>query len=286
MINVNDTGIKVKNDKSLLYFTIPIVILMLTCSSIGILNQTLYSKQALDWLLQTIGQDISNIFCVAPILLISAFFASNGNKNAKIIWIGTMITNIYSYVIYCFAVYFNCLFHVYCLILGLSIYSAINFFIKNVNEDFKSWFTEKVPTKIIGIFILILAFVFSIMWLSDSLPGALTNTVPESIIKDDLITNPVQALDFSFYIPLMFISSFMVIKKKAFGYLLAPMMLVFGGLTAINIISLMVVTMQKTGSNNVPQIIIFSILACVCICFLYLFLKNISDSSQNTKCLK
>lgn len=283
---MNDTDIKVKDDTSLLYFTIPIVILMVTCSSIGILNKDLYSKQALDWLLQTIGQDISNIFCVAPILLISAFFASKGNKNAKIIWIGTMITNVYSYVIYCFAVYFNCLFHVYCLILGLSIFSAINFFIKNVNEDFKSWYTEKAPTKIIGVFIFILAFVFSIMWLSDSLTGALTNRVPESIIKDNLITNPVQALDFSFYIPLMFISSFMVIKKKALGYLLAPMMLVFDGLTAINIISLMVVTMQKTGSNNLPQIIIFSILAWVCIWFLYLFLKNISDSSQNTKSLK
>lgn len=286
MINVNYTGIKVKDDTSLLYFTIPIVILMVMCSSIGILNQSLYSKQALDWLLQTIGQDISNIFCVAPILIISAFFASKGNRNAKIIWIGTMITNIYSYVIYCFAVYFNSLFHVYCLILGLSIFSAISFFINNINEDFKSWFTEKAPTKIIGIFIFIIAFVFSIMWLSDSLPKALTNTIPESIIKDDLITNPVQALDFSFYIPLMFISSFMVIKKKALGYLLAPMMLVFDGLTAINIISLMAVTMQKTGANNLPQIIIFSILALVCIWFLYLFLKNISDSSQNTKSLK
>jgi len=54
-------------------------------------------------------------------------------------------------------------------------------------------------------------------------------------------------------------------------------MLIFDGLTAINIASLMVFTMQKTGSNNVPQIIIFSILALVCICFLYLFLKNISE---------
>lgn len=283
---MNNTSIKVKDDTSLLYFTIPIVILMVVCSSIRILNQELYSKQTVDWLSQTIGQDISNIFCVAPILLISAFFASKGNRNAKIIWIGTMITNIYSYFMYCFAVYFNCLFHVYCLILGLSIFSVINFFIKNINEDFKNWFTEKVPTKIIGIFIFIVAFMFSIMWLSDSLPGALTNTVPESIIKDNLITNPVQALDFSFYIPLMFISSFMVIGKKNFGYLLAPMMLIFDGLTAINITSLMVVIMQKTGSNNVPQIIIFSILACGCICFLYLFLKNISESSQNSKSLK
>lgn len=283
---MDNTNFKVKDDTSMLYFTIPIVILMVACSSIGILNEELYSKQTLDWSLQTIGQDISNIFCVSPILLISAFLASKGNRNAKIIWIGTMITNIYSYVIYCFAVYFNCLFHVYCLILGLSIFSTINFFIKNINEDFKSWFTEKAPTKIIGIFIFILAFVFSIMWLSDSLPKALTNTVPEIIIKDALITNPIQALDFSFYLPLMFISSFMVIKKKALGYLLAPMIVVFDGLTAINITSLMIVTMQKTGSNNVPQIIIFSILSCVCICFLYLFLKNISVSSQNTKILK
>ncbi len=279
---MNNISVKSKEDKTLLYLTILIVILVATCSSIGIWYKQLYSKETVGLLSQCIGQDISNLFFVSPILLASAFYASKGNKIAKIIWIGTMITNVYTYVIYCFAVHFNFLFHVYCLILGLSIFSALIFFIKYINEDFKNWFAEKVPTKTIGIFLFMIASMFTILWLSDSLPAVLTNTVPENIIKDNLFTNPVQVLDFSFYLPLMFISSVMVIKKKTLGYILAPMMIVFAILTNVNIICLTVVTMQKTSSTNISMIIGCCIFAFICICFLYSFLKNISESSQNT----
>jgi len=120
---------------------------------------------------------------------------------------------------------------------------------------------------------------FSFLWLSDSLPAVLTNTVPESITNDNLLINPVQALDFSFYLPLMFISSVMLIKKKVLGYLMAPMMMVFAIITNVNIICLLVVTMQKTLSNNSPVIIVFCIFTMVSVVFLGSFLKNISKNS-------
>lgn len=277
---MTDINYQTKADKTLLYFTVPIVILVAICSGIGIWYQDLYSRETIDWLSQTIGQDISNLFFVVPILLISSFYASKGNKIAKIIWIGTMITNIYSYVIYCFDVHFNFLFHVYCLILGLSIYSVIYFFINNFKEDFRNWFTEKAPTKAIGIFLFTIAVIFVLLWLSQSLPGAFTNTVPESIRNDGLLTNPIHVLDFSFYLPLMFITAVMIIKKKTLGYLLAPMMTIFGIITNINIICLMFVSMEKTSSNNMPMIIAFSIFTIVCLGFLWLMLKNISKQSN------
>lgn len=267
---------KTNNDKCMLYFSIPIVILIVICSSIGIWYQGLYSKETVGWLSQVTGQDISNLIFVSPILITCAFYASKGNKTAKIIWIGTMITNIYSYVIYSFALHFNFLFHVYCSILSLSIFSVLNFFIKNINVNFKNWFTEKTPTKPIGIFLFIIGLMFSFLWLSDSLPAVLTNTVPESITNDNLLINPVQALDFSFYLPLMFISSVMLIKKKVLGYLMAPMMMVFAIITNVNIICLLVVTMQRTLSNNSPVIIVFCLFTIVCCVFLGSFLKNIS----------
>jgi hypothetical protein len=282
---MNSISVKPKEDKTLLYLTILIVILIAICSSIGIWHDQLYSKETVGLLSQCIGQDISNLFIVSPILLVSVFYASKGNKIAKIIWIGTIITNVYTYVIYCFAVHFNFLFHDYCMILGLSIFSVLIFFIKYINEDFKNWFTEIVPTKVIGIFLFIVASMFTAMWISDSLPAVLTNTVPENIIKDNLFTNPVQVLDFSFFLPLIFISSVMIIRKKTLGYLLAPMMIVLVILTNVNIICLTVVTMQKTSSNNISMIIGFCIFEFISICFLYLFLKNILGSSQNTRSL-
>ena len=272
---------KRENDKKILYFTIPIVILIVICSGIGICYQELYKRETVGWLSQCIGQDISNLLFISPILVASAFYTSKGNRTAKIIWIGAMITNVYSYTIYCFAVHFNFLFHVYCLILGLSIFSLFNFLIENINEDFREWFAEKAPTKTFGTLLFIIAFMFTFLWLSDSFPAVLTNTVPENILKDNLFTNPVQALDFSFYLPLMFISSVMLIRKKALGYLIAPMMMIFAILTNVNIICLMFVTMKNNLSNNIPTIIGFCVFTIVCLAFLRLFMKSILESSLN-----
>ena len=273
--SINYKNIEINKDKVLVYFTIPIVVLIILCSGIGILNQDVYAKETIDWMSQCLGQDISNLVCVAPILIISAFLITKGVRGAKIIWAGTMLTNIYSYVIYAFAVHFNFLFHLYCLILGLSIYAVIYFFSQYMKEDFREWYEKEVATRAVGNFLLIVGILFVLLWLSQSLPAALTNTVPDSILSDGLLTNPVHALDFSFYLPLMFVAAVKLKKKKALGFLLAPMMLVFAGITSVNIISLMVVSTIKTSADNTPMIIAFSILLIICLVFLCLMLRKL-----------
>lgn len=213
--SINSKYIEINKDKVLVYFTIPIVVLIILCSGIGILNQDVYAKETIDWMSQCLGQDISNLVCVVPILIISAFLITKGVRGAKIIWAGTMLTNIYSYVIYAFAIHFNFLFHLYCLILGLSIYAVIYFFSQYMKEDFREWYEKEVATRAVGNFLLIVGILFLFLWLSQSLPAALANTVPDSIQTDGLLTNPVHALDFSFYLPLMFIAAVMLKKKES-----------------------------------------------------------------------
>ncbi|GGL61149.1 hypothetical protein [Sporolactobacillus putidus] len=272
-------------NKTLLYFTVPTVILMAITSSIGIWYPDFYARETIDWVAQSIGQDISNLFIVVPVLIISAIFSSKGSRTAKLIWAGTMTTNIYAYVIYTFAVHFNFLFHVYCLILGLSLYSVICFFMNHVKENFSKWFTEKAPTRAVGIFLLVIAVLFVLLWLSQSLPAALSNTVPESIVKDGLLTNPVHALDLSFYLPLMGIAAVMILKKKTLGFLLAPVMIVFSIMTGLNILSLMIVSMTLMPSNNLPMIIGFSALTLICLGFLWLFLRRIRGAESADRCM-
>ncbi|WP_204988048.1 hypothetical protein [Sporolactobacillus pectinivorans] len=270
-----------KTDKSFIYFTLPIVILMAVTSSIGIFYQGIYSRETIDWFSQTIGQDFSNLFVTVPALILSAFFASKGNRVGKIIWTGVMITNVYAFVIYSFALHFNFLFHVYCAILGLSIYSVIYFFIKNLTVDFKSWFTDRVPVKAVGIFLIVIAALFTLLWLSQSLPAALINQAPESITKDGLLTNPVHALDLSFYLPLIFISAIMLLKKKSLGYLLAPMMIVFAVMTNINIILLLIASMVIMVSNTWPTIIVFVVFTMVCFLFMWQMFRHLRKVEED-----
>lgn len=256
-------------------FTIPIVLLMIASSSIGIFYQKIYERETIDWFSQTIGQDFSNVFVMVPVLVLSAFFASKGYRAGQIIWAGFMITNVYAFVIYSFALHFNFLFHVYCAILGLSIYSVLYFSVKYLTTDFRSWFTDQLPVKAIAIFLIVTASLFTLLWLSQSLPAALVNQAPESVEKAGLLVNPVQVLDFSFYLPLMFLSGFMLLKKKSLGYLLASIMIVFALMTTVNIISLMIASMKFTASNNWEPLIVFGIFTVICFYFFLQMLRHL-----------
>lgn len=258
-----------------LYFTLPIVLLIFICSGIGILKPDFYKKETVDWLAQCVGQDFSNVFFVAPALLITAFLSAKGSRIAKIVWAGTMITNIYSYVLYSFDVHFNVLFHFYCIILGLSVYSFLFFSVKHFSLDFKDWFEQKAPGKAIGIFLLVIAAVFYFLWLSQSLPAVISGGVPAAIAGDALPTNPVHVLDYSFYLPLVVIAGMQILRKNRIGYFLAPMMLVFGLITNVNIISLTLVTIVKSGTNGLPLVSAFTVFSLICLFFLVVYLRKI-----------
>lgn len=258
-----------------LYFTLPIVLLILICSGIGILKPDFYKRETADWLAQCVGQDFSNVFFVVPILLITSFLSERGNRIAKIIWAGTMITNIYSYVLYSFDVHFNELFHFYCIILGLSVYSLLVFGAKHFRLDFKAWFEQKTPVKVVGVFLLVIAVAFYFLWLSQSLPAVITGGVPTSVAGDALPTNPVHALDYSFFLPLIVIAGVLIIRKNRLGYFLAPMMLVFTLITNVNIISLTLVTMVKSGVNGLPLVGAFTVFSLICLFFMVVYLRKI-----------
>lgn len=257
-----------------LYFTLPIVFLILFCSGIGILNPDLYKRETSDWFAQCVGQDFSNVFFVAPVLLITSFLSAKGRRIAKIIWAGAMITNVYSYMLYCFDVHFNTFFHFYCIILGLSVYSFLFFSAKHFSLDFAVWFERKVPVKAVGIFLLVIAAAFYFLWLSQSLPAAIKGGVPAAVTGDALPTNPVHVLDYSFFLPLIVIAGILLLRKNRLGYFLAPMMLVFALITNVNIISLTLVSMAKSGTDGLPLVIAFTVFSLICLLFMVIYLRK------------
>ncbi|BBE31155.1 hypothetical protein OSSY52_12960 [Tepiditoga spiralis] len=264
-------------NKIILYFTIPITILILIVSSIGIWHQNLYFRETADWIAQCIGQDIANVFFMIPILLFSSIFIFKGNNLSKIIWLGAMLTNIYAFFIYCFGLHFNYLFLFYCAILGLSIYSVIYFVKIHLQENFKKWYIEKVPEKSVGIFLVIIASMFFLLWFSSDLPDSINNTPSIELQKLGLLVNVVHVLDYTFYLPLIFISGILIFRKKNLGYLLAPTMLVFAILTNINIISLTLVGYYRNIVQDLSLLFIISFITMICLVFFILMSKKLKS---------
>ncbi len=254
---------------------------MVATSITGIWHQQVYSAETPDWLAQTVGQDIANLFFMAPLLVLSSLFAARNNRPAKIIWTGAMLTNAYAFVIYCYGLHFNILFLAYCAVLGLSIYSLLYFALHHAQEDFEDWFTSQVPVKSTGMFLILMAALFFWLWLSSDVPAILSDRVPRELIRDGLAVNPVHVLDYTFFLPLLVISGIFLLQKKNWGFLLAPALLVFSICTDINIISLTVVGYYKHVVNDLTPVLIFTVFTLVCLGILWRMLRTLARSRQH-----
>jgi hypothetical protein len=258
--------------------SLPLTIFAGVSSCAGILIPDFYSSETLNWQAQSAGQDIIDLFLIVPVLLVSAFFARRHNKNALLIWAGTVMYLSYTFLIYCFDVHFNRLFIIYCMTLGLSFYSLLYFFYSQMKT--LDVMDVKVPAliKTAGIYFLITACLFYFLWLSEIIPAMMDNTIPKSLRDVGLPTNAVHVIDLSLFLPGIFITGILLLKKRQAGFLLAPIMLTFFVLMDITICGLIIIMQRKQVEDNLSAAAMMSVFAVISICLLTWYLKNLKTS--------
>jgi hypothetical protein len=269
-----------KTHKAFLYFTFPLAFMIAFTAYRGIfIEAATYPLETDNWRIQSIGQDLVDLFIIVPVLLISGIFSYRKKKIFSFIFAGTVLFIAYSYTIYCFNVHFNNLFILYCLILGLSVYAFIYSisFLRNLSAD--HWFYVKTPVKLVGSFLFAVALVFYFLWLKDILPFAIRNNTPDILEETGLWTNPVHVLDIALILPAFIITSILLITRKTMGYILASPMMVFILLMNINIGSLSLYMRYKNISNDSTVSIMMGALALVSAALLYSHFKHLRKSS-------
>src|SRR2546428_11243580 len=143
-------------NQSKILFTLSWIIASLititSCVSLFMLNT--YSKETKNWLVQSIGQDMINLFLVTPFLVLTSIMAYKGNKIGMLFWAGAIFYLIYTYLIYCFDIHFNRLFLIYCLILGLSFYSFIYFLLIQVKKPIINKVANATVIRMTGLYLI------------------------------------------------------------------------------------------------------------------------------------
>ena len=165
------------------------------------------------------------------------------------------------------------LFIIYCLTLGLAFYAFLYFLFSQFNKPIASWFTDKIPVKTIGIYLIILAGLFYLLWLSEIIPANLSNTTPSTITESGLIINPVHVLDLSVVLPGLMIVAILLLKRKPLGLLLVPAALTFGILMDITIGSLVIVMNIKGMETDLSLAVIMGCMALFTLGLLIWYLK-------------
>lgn len=248
-------------------------ILISFTSTNGFMSPGFYGAESLNWQAQSIGQDLINVFIILPFLLISAYYVYKGSSNALLLWSGTILYIIYTYVIYCFNIHFNEFFLQYCFILGLSIYALLYIFYSK-NNFYSSPKSGRWTDKITALYFLILSLLFCLLWLSEILPAVLDHSVPKTITDAGLFTNPVHVLDLSVLLPGIFITGILLYKQKPIAYFLSPVLLTFIFLMDMTIAILTLVMADKGVSKDISVSYIMSGFAVVSVILLSLNLKN------------
>lgn len=233
--------------KTALWLSVIDGLLVLLASASGILLTSIYARETPSWAVQGIGQDIVNIIAVV-VLLIAVYFVNKESVKAALVWSAVLLYLIYAYVIYAFDVHYNRLFLVYVAILGLSFYTFFGSMLDLQPGRLQPHFVAITRARAVSVYLLLVAVLFALLWLSQDIPAIVAGKVPQSVKEMGLLTNPVHVLDLGIYLPGMIITAVLLWRRRFLGYFFALPMLMFSILTGIGIIAIDVVS----GMRGLP----------------------------------
>jgi hypothetical protein len=138
-----------------------------------------------------------------------------------VIIIGIMGSLAYLYGIFSIERVYNVLYLVYLAILGTSFFSVV-FAISSLNQDvLKTLEVKKGVKYTTAVFSLLIAALFSLLWISALLPLMATKTQIQNLFS-------IYLLDLVFVMPSFVITAVMTFRKNPLGYVLTPSMFILG----------------------------------------------------------
>jgi len=158
--------------------------------------------------------------------------------------------------------------------------SLFAFILTLLNFDFEklsSAYNKKLPKKFVGGYLMFSTTIIGLLWLARVLPTLINGSIP---IEVELGTTlAVQAFDLAFFLPGMFLSGLLLVRKKAFGFLLAPISTISNALIMIALLS-KGISMQLAGiSGTLPMIVMTSLFGLLAIISSSMILRSIQEPS-------
>ncbi|MCB2195201.1 MAG: hypothetical protein KQH79_05040 [Bacteroidetes bacterium] len=276
---------KKEHVKIITILSILLAVSLAIVSYFGAFVSSTYARDSASMGAQGIGQDIVDLFFVVPLLLVSLYFARKNNRAGILILAGTLFYIMYSFIIYAFGVHFNQLFLLYCSTLGLSLFAFLVLVSGLQNQNVQLWFKKSKLDNIIGIYFIVIAVMFYMLWLKDVVPSIIHNTVPETVSNYNLLVNPVHVIDMAFALPGLIITAFLLFKRQHLGYILAAVGLVFTIILTVALAGMVIMLKVKEVSDDVSVAGIFIVLSIISTVLLVLFLMHLRKERDCPKSL-
>lgn len=240
---------------------------------VKIYGRGLYKNESISMASQAIAQDIVTLCLGVPILILALALARKGLLKGRLLLAGMLGYFLYTYASYSFYAMYNSLFLAYVALMSASFFAftltMMSFNIEQMNRSFN----PKLPVKFIGGVLIFVAVLVALMWLKRILSPI--GAVPEGL--EHYTTLIIQALDLGFIIPAAILGGILIIKRKAFGYLLSSVIIVKEA-ALLTVIIAMLISQKAAGVKiGVPELIMFPLFTLMVIYCMYLIMKNVKE---------
>ena len=243
--------------------------------AVKIYGKGLYRYDSVSTAVQAIAQDKVTLFLGIPLLTVSLFLSRKGLLKGRLLLAGTLGYFLYTYASYSFLSMYNPLFLIYVMLLSVSFFAFTLTMMSFDMEKLGLCFNRKLPVKFLGGFLLFVATAIAAMWLGRIVPPLMNGTVPAEL--EHYTTLVIQALDLGFVVPVAILSGALVIRRNAFGYLLASVVMV-KGITMLTAITAMIIGMATAGVKvGYAEMILFPLFNIVAIYCTVLIMKGIRE---------
>lgn len=236
-------------------------------------GEGLYRHMSRDVAPQGIAQDYVTLFLGIPMLVLGLAWARRGSLKGNYLLAGVLAYFLVTYLFYLVMGMYNAMFLVYAALLGCSFFAfAQSLFALHARRP-REYFRDAVPHRWAGGFLILNSLVIALMWLGVVVPPLLDGSIipPEAEHYTTLI---VQGLDLGLLLPLAFVSGWLFMRQRPFGYLLAPVYLVFLVLL-MSALTAKVVAMGVLGQETMPAIVIIPAFGLAALVFAVLTLQNL-----------
>lgn len=243
--------------------------------TINIYGKGLYHHMSSDVAIQGIAQDYVTLFIAIPLLLIALIMFRKGTLKARLLLAGVLNYFFLTYLFYMNMAMYNAYFLIYVLLVSTTFFAFVLTIIGIEVEALPEHFSPQTPVKFIGGFLIFLASSIALLWLQIVVSPLLDGTIiPKSVEHYTSLT--VQGFDLSIFLPVAFLSGLLLIKRKPYGYLMAPVTIILLSILMTALVA-KIIAMAMAGVNVIPVVFIIPTFNILALTGAFVLFKNIKE---------
>jgi len=220
------------------------------------------------------ANDLVMLLLGLPLLAVSFWLTLRGSLRGRLLLTGTLGFILYTYVTMCFGAAYNELFLVYVTLFSLSLFAFVLSMMSFEIKALPAHFSEKLPRRGIALLLFFTAGFLSLAWLGRIVPTILQDQIPA---LENVTSMFIQAMDLGVVVPLCVLAGVLLLRRSAWGYLLASVGLM-KFLTMGIAVSLMGLNMARVGVPvSAVELVVFPAIAFTNVVMVVLLLKNVTE---------